>query len=201
MMRFLVLFIVLSCIHLTEGAVGVYDVGNKRPEGIHILPEGAAEIFGLENGTFALVSEFYYGGIKAVNLETGDMTQIVNSTGFGERGTIGLWYDSDNEVILAASGGAEVGENNTAAVNVFDASTGELIVECTPEGGDGGFINAVTVIDGLAYATDSFQNSIMVLDVEKAKAQECDVSGIETPAEIFLNDTAWGANGEYLLPM
>ena len=187
-------FIIASSLQLIDGAPVVYDIGNIRPEGIHVLPDGAAETMGLaSNGTFALVSEFYYGGIKALDLDTGNITQIVNSTSYGERGTIGLWFDSG--VILACSGGAFVGPNNTAAINVFDAVSGELIVECLPEG-NGTFLNDVTVINGTAYATDSFQNSIMVMDVEKAKAGECDVSAIETPADIFLSETQWSANGE-----
>jgi hypothetical protein len=161
-----------------------------------VLPEGAADTIGLEGeGTFALVSEFYYGGIKAVNLDTGDVTQIVNSTAFGERGTIGLWYDDG--LILACSGGDFVGPNNTAALNVFDAVSGELLAECVPEV-EGKFMNDVTVINGLAYATDSFQNSIMVLELESVKAGTCVVDSIETPEEIFLSEgeDVWSANGK-----
>lgn len=68
-MRLLSLAIIVALLHPSDGAVGVYDIGNNRPEGIHVLPDGAADAMGLEGeGAFALVSEFYYGGIKAVNL-------------------------------------------------------------------------------------------------------------------------------------
>lgn len=90
-----------------------------------------------------------------------------------------------------------MGPNNTAALNVFDAVSGDLIVECLPED-EGGFLNDVTVINGLAYATDSFKNSIMVLELDSAKEGECSVSAIETPEEIFLSEDqdVWSANGE-----
>lgn len=193
----LALLTLLASLQFTRGAVGVHDIGNIRPEGIHVLSAEAAETMGLGEGTFALISEFYYGGIKAVNLETGNVTQIVNSTSFGERGTIGLWYEDG--MILAASGGAFVGENATAGLLVFDAVNGELLAECLPEV-EGKFINDVTVINGLAYATDSFQNSIMVLELESAAKGECIVSAIETPAEIFLSDDIWSANGKWTHP-
>jgi len=199
MKRLLALLSVTVSLHLADGAVGVYDIGNIRPEGIYVLPEGAAGTMGLGDGTWALVSEFYYGGVKAVDLETGNITQIVSSAGFGERATIGLWYDDG--IILACSGGEFVGPNITAAVNVFDAVSGELLAECVPEGG-GIFMNDVTVINGLAYATDSFQNSVMVMELESAKAGECIVSAIETPEEIFLSNETWSTNGElYILLM
>lgn len=194
-MRLLSLAIVAAVLCPSDGAVGVYDIGNVRPEGIFVLPDGAVDTMGLEGeGIFALVSEFYYGGIKAVNLDTGDVTQIVNSTAFGERGTIGLWYDDG--LILACAGGEFVGPNNTAALNVFDAVTGELLAECAPEV-EGKFMNDVTVINGLAYATDSFQNHIMVLELESVKTSgSCVVDSIETPEEIFLSEDVWSANGK-----
>lgn len=125
------------------------------------------------------------------------MTQIVNSaTSFGERGTIGLWYYDG--VILAASGGEFVGENNEPALFVFDAATGQQLAKCLPQDG-AGFLNDVTVINGIAYVTDSLRNSIMTLDVEAAKSGECISDFIETPADIFLSDDIeiiWSANGE-----
>jgi hypothetical protein len=73
--------------------VGVFDIGNIRPEGIHILPEGVPETLGLgSEGTFALVSQMLYGGVIAVNVDTGETTSVVENLGFFERAAVGLWY-------------------------------------------------------------------------------------------------------------
>jgi len=196
MRLFVTVLALAACLTLTDAAVGIYDIGNIRPEGIHVLPDGAAELMGLGEGDFAIVSELFYGGIKAVNLNTGEVTQIVDSVGFRERSTVGLWYDDG--VILAAGGGPNtLSEESAAVVHVFDAVTGEILINCVPDGG-GVFFNDVTVIDGTAYATDSFQNRIMTLDVESAKNGVCVLSSIETPAEVFLSDDEFSANGECL---
>ena len=181
---------VVACRHVSAQDT-VFDIGNIRPEGIHVVDDGAD--VGLEAGVaHALVSEFYYGGIKAVNLESGNVTQIVDSQSFGQAGTVGLWYDSG--VILAAGGGAFVGESVEAALHVFDAITGEEIVTCVPQDG-GTFMNDVTVLDGTAYVTDSFSNRIMTVDMELVKNGVCDVSFVETDASVFMIPEVLAANG------
>lgn len=73
-----------------------------------------------------------------------------------------------------------------AKLHVFDATTGELRASCAPEG-LGVFINDVTVIDGTAYVTDSFVNSIMTVDVEAALNGTCTTSSIALPEDPFLS--------------
>lgn len=77
-------------------AEGVLDLGNVRPEGIHILPEGALEQQ-LGEGTFALVSELLYGGVVAVNVDTGAIARVVNQTAYFARPAIGIWFVPENE--------------------------------------------------------------------------------------------------------
>lgn len=99
-----------------------------------------------------------------------------------------------NNLILclhgSGGGGSILGEKNSttleAALNVYNATTGQEIRKCYPEGG-GFFMNDVAVKDGKAYATDSFSNSIMVLDVAAAVDGVCDISAIELPSHLFLN--------------
>ena len=74
-------------------AEGVWDLGNVRPEGIHILPEGALD---LGEGTFALVTELLYGGVVAVNVDTGEITRVVNQTSFLTRAAVGIWFVPEN---------------------------------------------------------------------------------------------------------
>ena len=108
-------------------------VGNRRPEAIAILPDGEAAKLGLGDGTYGLVSEYYFGGVIAVNLEDGSVSQLIPSTEFGERSMLGLAYKDG--VIFAANGGPRfVHQNLPPAVYALNGATGETIVNCEPEG-------------------------------------------------------------------
>ena len=105
----------------------IVHVVGKRPEGMITVP---GEAIGQEEGqTYALVSELFYGGINSVNLATGDVAQVVPSAGFKERGTLGMWYDSDTGIIFAAGGGAYFG--TPAKMYAFDALTGDVVADCS----------------------------------------------------------------------
>ena len=183
-----------------------HDIGNKRPEGIHIVDGSnlglAADV------PYALVSEAYYGGIKAFDLETGELAkQVVPSKAFKERGGTGITYHDG--MILAAGGGNLVG--TTAGMYVYDAMTGAEIIGCLPDFDSSDMlVNDVVVIDNKAYWTLSFSNKIPVMDLaaitgdmmeEPATAVTRDISlcsksitYIDLPAEIFTTDGG-GMNG------
>jgi hypothetical protein len=174
----LVAFAISSSIAIADAEPTVFEIGNDRPEGIHILPDRAAE--GIFPGApVAIISRVVYGGVTAMNLATGETKSVVPSLGFYERNMWGLWYTDG--AIFAAGGGPGVGVT-AAALHVFDLASGDLIVSCAPADDHvASFLNDVTVLDGIAYLTDSEVNRIMTVDVAEALQGNCVVSSIETP--------------------
>ena len=71
------------------------------------------------------MSKLFYRGIKSVNLTSGDVVLIIPSATFKERGTLGMWYNSDTGIIFAAGGGAYFGL--PPKMYAFDALTGKLL--------------------------------------------------------------------------
>ena len=202
-------FVTLATLPLVDGDGHVFSLRNVRPEGVHIVD--GAEI-GFSEGPYALVSEWAYGGIRAVNLETKDYSQIIDSVGFGERGSFGLWYSMG--AILMCSGGFPDVPNQVEpeALYFFDPITGEKLAACSPEH-EAGLLNDVTVLDGKAYMTDTSNNYITVVDVAAAVNEgACNVSSIELPPDTFLdtseppdfspkaNGTQWCQWGTHLWP-
>jgi len=159
----------------------IVHVVGKRPEGMITVP---GEAIGQEEGqTYALVSELFYGGINSVNLATGDVAQVVPSAGFKERGTLGMWYDSDTGIIFAAGGGATFG--TPAKMYAFDALTGDVVADCSPSyDNPSALFNDVAVVDGTAYFTDSFTTTITKMDVAAAKNGDCALSYIALPNDL-----------------
>jgi hypothetical protein len=176
---------------LVSGEDVLIDIGNVRPEGIYMV---SGNEIGLDEGsTYALASQTFHGGIDAWNVKTGEKTNVVPSVTYAERAMLGMWYD--NGYILVAGGGPAVPalDSVTPALHVFEAATGSLLGSCFPLGG-GGFMNDVATIDGYAYATDSFTNKLMVLELEPAIRGECNVSSIELPEAVFANQEGFAAN-------
>jgi hypothetical protein len=104
--------------------------------------------------------------------------------------------------ILVAGAGPIFPEFNETipSLHVYDAASGELRASCSRPDGDGPsvFINDVTAIDGTAYATDSFINSILTVDVEAAlNVGDCETTSIELPEVPFLNQDNFQANGTH----
>jgi sugar lactone lactonase YvrE len=153
------------------------DLGNRRPEGITTA--------GRE--PYVYTSELTFGGIKKVNLETGEFEQIVEPFGYFVRAAVGIEYYKGAIFVAGAGPGAGV----PGLLYVYDSETGEDIAACAPMG-NVGFINDVVVYKGKAYVTDSAVNSIMVVDADAALKGECIVSSIELPEELFVS-----LNGEF----
>lgn len=65
--------------------VSQVDLGSIRPEGITAGP-----------GSIMFASEFFFGGIKAVDVVTGKVTQVVPSFGYNVRSSVGLWVSQSS---------------------------------------------------------------------------------------------------------
>lgn len=159
-----------------------FPLGNIRPEGT---------IRG--HGPTIYVSHFFFGGVSAVDVLSGTVQEIVPDKGFQERGGIGLEYYKG---ALFVGGGGPMGLLMSAAVHVYDASTGDELASCQPDYADAQFMNEVTIKDGMAYITDSGRSKLMVMDADAALQGNCQVSSIDLPEQIFnLGPDIWGANG------
>ena len=88
----------IGCVHAQNSSgssATIFSLGNQRPEGIHALPLEANAVMGLPEGDHhVLVSDLSWGSIQTVNVETGELTEIVESLGPGIRAALGMWYDS-----------------------------------------------------------------------------------------------------------
>lgn len=164
-------------------------LGNKRPEGM-IIPKGD-DVPEYLIGT-ALVAQIYLGGIDAINLETGDVQEIVPSAAFGTRPLLGLWHEPG--AIIAAGGGPIVGPGVNTTVYMFsdDEGSGELLLECDV---DGVFLNDLTVSGETLYITDSVVNVLHALNLTAASEGECVAEKIELPEEFQASGFDFRANG------
>ena len=155
-----------------DSLVTQVDLGNIRPEGITAGP-----------GSLMYTSEIAYGGIKSVDVVTGEVKQVVESFGPFQRASLGLWYEDG--VIFAAGTGEIFGV--TPSVHAYDAYTGQEIVSCHAE--TAMFVNDLIVYKGYLYATDSMTNHILVFDVDTLMQGKCDYDTIPLP-DVF-------ADGEF----
>lgn len=155
--------------------VASVNLGSRRPEGVALDSESGS----------LFVSELVFGGIRKVNLFTGEVTQLVDSSRFAsgeafqQRAAGGMHYA--HGAIWAAGVGVPFGL--PATLYVYDALTGADIVQCPIAGA--GFINDVTESEGTVYATDSLVNVLWTFDVDAALAGECTVKGYTLPAHLF----------------
>lgn len=170
-------------------------LGNIRPEGIRLLPTEAANDLGLvpNNSTYAIVSELFYGGVLLVNLDTGNVTQLVQSLAFGSRAGIGIHYAQGH--IFMAGGGPALGFAS-ASVTVFDPTQADpVVVTCSSD--QGGFFNEVAIVGNVAYITDSLVNQLWALNIPEAIAGNCVLSSIPLPADEFAVEGEFMSNGTY----
>jgi len=171
----------------------VYDIGNIRPEGIRILPKEASQKLGLP-GMYALVTELLFGGVKAVNLEMGWNLPMIPSLGANQRVGISVHYG--NGYILITGGGPAGGF--PASLQVFDATTGQLIISCKPPNNQGLFLMDVEIVNNVAYVTDTFSSMLWSVDLTTVTSKVCNMVGIPLPEEWFNPPTpeTFMANGK-----
>ena len=177
------------------------DVGNIRPEGIHALTAIDVVELGLDadaGSSYVLVSEFFYGGVKLVNVVTQEITQLVASASYKERGGLGVFYAGGH--IITASAGPLV--DNPFEVYVFNPSTGDLVTTCVPnatdDGFEPGFFNDIEVVGDTAYVTDSTINRLWSFNIPGAVDGNCELTYQELDEAVFLgtDDAPVRSNGE-----
>lgn len=154
------------------------SLGNKRPKGITKGSDG-----------YMYVTEMLYGGIKKVNVLTGDVEQLVSSGEYLARGAYGIVEHQD--ALFVAGGGVPNG--TPLMVYVYDTTSGEEIAACAPEDDGWYLLNDIAILGDYAYVTDSYYNKIMVLNVTAALNGTCESFAIKTPSHLFVgNDSANG---------
>lgn len=165
-------------------AIELIDIGGDRPEGI----TEAADPF-----TY-YVSELEVGGIKLVNTLTGSIEQLVPSFPPRTRGSTGLWFDKDTNLVLAAGGGPGFPSTTLSAYSAVD---GAEVAVCVPPPEDfprASLLNDVTVLNGKVYVTESFRtNQLYVLDLAELSQGNC-VSSTLDLGDAF-GGAGFGANG------
>ena len=159
----------------------VHSLGNIRPEGIHFVSRNEASIMGLGQGTYFLVSELLYGGVKAVNLATGATIQVVEGDDIFVR--LGIDVDFGSGYILVLGSGYEDG--GADAVRIFDAATGNFVVSCIAPS-DGPHLNLdMEVVGTTVFVTDAFDNTLWTIDLSQISPDSCEMVGISLPAQWF----------------
>mmetsp|Transcript_20604 Transcript_20604/g.37224 ORF Transcript_20604/g.37224 Transcript_20604/m.37224 type:complete len:420 (-) Transcript_20604:208-1467(-) len=161
---------------------------DNRPEGITSGP-----------GSTLLASQILSGKVLSIDALSGETKEIVGEQldANNARQAWGLWHY--NNAIFVGGGGLPFG-GGTPQVYVYNASDGSPLATCDPLSTNtefGSFMNDVTVIGSTAYATDSFNNKLMVFDADEAiNNGKCVVSEITLP-DVFIPNNAddWGPNG------
>ena len=178
----------------------IIGLGSKRPEGTHALSAADVSALGLDAGNYMLVSEAFFGGAKLVNVDTYEVSNLIESGPFGARGGIGINYDSASQTVVSCGGGPVIG--TVAAIHLGDATTGQHVKSCTlPDGTTPGFLNDLEVIDGIAYITDSGFPRLWSLDIAAALDDEnCTLTmeaGLDPDIFSATAEAPFASNGEY----
>ena len=156
----------------------VYDLGNIRPEGIRVLSRTEADVLNLGDGSFALVSELLFGGVKAVNLETGEITQVLPSAEFEDRIGSAVAFAS-GYILLLGSGNLDDGKET---LRIFDGALGILVATCIIEE-SGSFLIDVETVGTTAYISDAKKNILWSVDLTQVSFDVCNMV-----AEVVLPD-------------
>lgn len=162
---------------LTPTSINQIDIGSIRPEGVTAGP-----------GSIMYTSEIYFGGVKTVDVVTGEVTQLVPSAGIFQRFSLGLWYAQ--ETIFVAGGGTVVGV--PPSLHVYSANDGTEIVTCNPA--EGGFLNDLIVDNGFLYVTDSITPNVFAYKVADLLVGNCDDYSVIPLPESFSGEGFY-ANG------
>ena len=180
---------------------GIFPIGNTRPRGVYGLKNGTD--IGLSDGSYILFSEYFYGGVNALDVETGTITPIVPSKStLNERQAFGIAYSKPSDAV--GSGGVLLvaGGKVDPALRIYNATTGEWIADCKG-GREDGFLTDVVVMQDYAYVTDYYFNEIYKFNITSATLDgDCTLEEtIVTPEDIFLSQTdasglpTYGASG------
>jgi hypothetical protein len=177
------------------------ELGNARPEGIHLLMAEEATEMGLGgDGPVALVTEILYGGVKAVHLDSGLVTQVVPSANDFSRRGLGLNYA---EGLIIVAGGGKAGGAPSPALHVFAGDTGELVMSCDVLEEDS-LLNDIAIFNDRVFITDSVLNKLWFIAFADLTSSNCSFGHYELDEALFKSpgEGMYMANGtyEYKLP-
>ena len=165
----------------------LFPIGNSRPRGVYGLKNGTD--IGLSDSSYILFSEYFYGGVNALEIETGTIIPIVpTKSTLNERQAFGIAYSktAGGGILLVAGGKVD------PALRIYNATTGEWIVDCKG-GREDGYITDVVVIQDYAYVTDYYYNEIYKFPITSTMLEEggdCTLEEtIVTPEDAFLSQT------------
>jgi hypothetical protein len=147
------------------------SLGVFEPGGV-VSGEGTAEgqIF---------VSNLFFGGVRVVDTETGEIRVLVGNDIYMQRLAYGMEYYLPSNALFVS--GAEynlTGNNYVGEIRIYDVASGDLLSTCTDESS---FPTDVAFVDEYAYATNSANNTILRLDIESALSGCCTFETIPLP--------------------
>ena len=135
----------------------------------------------------------YTGAIYKGNLRTGAGEILVQPTG---RVLAGLSYDARTDYLYAVAKdpGGFAGPYTNQGLNVYDASTGELVEEIII--GDGIVTNDVLVTNKAVYVTDSVNRTLYKIPLEEGgRPNSAGLEQIEMSDDFVMADGQFNANG------
>ena len=141
-------------------------------------------------GLTAQGDEFYvanqlFGGIRAVDVGTGEVGVLTPNTDFLNRLVFGL---DSNATTLYAAGSDLVDGEYQGRIFAFNSETGEELAAC---GGVPDFYPTDVAVQGdSVYATNSLGSNLIKLDAVAASRGECMIEFIDLPPEGFGADLA-----------
>jgi hypothetical protein len=151
-------------------------------------------------GSSLFVSQIVSGRVLELDILTGNAIEVVGEQPEGQQAWGLEYFVMDGAGYLVVAGGGPSYGTGFPEAYLYDVNTGESLVACQPlsvnETGLGAFINDVTIVDDVAYLTNSFSNQLMVMSLPEARNGFCEISKIPLPSLFVPSSTDdWGANG------
>jgi hypothetical protein len=143
-------------------------------------PGGCAIGTGMAEGQM-FVSNLFFGGVRVVDLCTGELRVLVVNDIYMKRLAYGMEYHEASNALFVSGAQCMADGTFVGEIRIYDVTTGELLSTCQAD--DESFPTGVAIVDGYAYATNSANNTILRFDIETA------LSGCCTFETIPLGDT------------
>jgi WD40 repeat protein len=162
------------------------SLGVFEPGGV-VAGEGIAEgqIF---------VSNLFFGGVRVVDTETGEIRVLVGNDIYMQRLAYGMEYYEPSNALFVSGAEHNLSENKyVGEIRIYDVSSGDLLSTCTDESS---FPTDVAFVGDYAYATNSANNTILRLDIESALSGCCTFEIIPLPESFAPCDDS--VDGEFV---
>lgn len=122
------------------------------------------------------ISNLLFGGVLVVDVITGDRRVLLGNLLSTGRTAFGLACDKESNHLFVA--GSESGQG---AIFVVDIMTGGQVATCEAPNF---YPTDVAIMGNSAYATNSLEASVVVLDIAAAVEGRCEVEVLDLPAEV-----------------